>query len=105
MTASFSQAKRPRRWRYTSRRRQVRAHVPEARLLPPVLQPRRPDEAESKYSERYQEWRERLEKVHGLGEIIIAKQRHGPIGAVKLHFDAETTKFDNYLAPDHMPDF
>jgi replicative DNA helicase len=64
---------------------------------------RRPDEAESKFTERYEEWRERLEKVHGLGEIIVAKQRHGPIGAVKLHFDAETTKFDNYMAPDHLP--
>ena len=64
---------------------------------------RRPEEAESKFSERYQEWRERLEKVHGLGEIIVAKQRHGPIGTVKLRFDAETTKFDNYMAPDHSP--
>src|SRR6516225_3098659 len=64
---------------------------------------RRPDEMESKFSERYQEWRERLEKVHGLGEIIVAKQRHGPIGTVKLRFDAETTKFDNYMAPDHLP--
>jgi replicative DNA helicase len=64
---------------------------------------RRPDEAESKFSERYQEWRERLEKVHGLGEIIVAKQRHGPIGSVKLRFDAETTKFDNYMASDHLP--
>ena len=66
---------------------------------------RRPEEAENKYSERYQEWRERLEKVHGLGEIIVAKQRHGPIGTVKLRFDAETTKFDNYMASDHLPDF
>jgi replicative DNA helicase len=41
--------------------------------------------------------------VHGLSEIIVAKQRHGPIGTVKLHFDAETTKFDNYMAPDHLP--
>jgi replicative DNA helicase len=64
---------------------------------------RRPDEAENKYSERYQDWRDRLEKVHGLGEIIVAKQRHGPIGTVKLHFDAQTTKFDNYSAADHMP--
>jgi replicative DNA helicase len=66
---------------------------------------RRPDEAESKFSERYQEWRERLEKIHGLGEIIVAKQRHGPIGTVKLRFDAETTKFENYMASDHLPDF
>jgi replicative DNA helicase len=64
---------------------------------------RRPDEAETKFSERYQDWREQLEKVHGLSEIIIAKQRHGPIGTIKLHFDAETTKFDNYMAPDHLP--
>ena len=64
---------------------------------------RRPEEAEAKFSERYQEWREHLEKVHGLGEIIVAKQRHGPIGTVKLHFDAETTKFDNLMAPDHLP--
>ncbi|MGC2199500.1 MAG: replicative DNA helicase [Stellaceae bacterium] len=64
---------------------------------------RRPDEAENKFSERYQEWRERLEKAHGLGEIIVAKQRHGPIGTVKLHFDAETTKFDNYMPIDHLP--
>ncbi|MBO0736637.1 MAG: replicative DNA helicase [Alphaproteobacteria bacterium] len=64
---------------------------------------RRADESESKFNERYQEWRERLEKVHGLAEIIVAKQRHGPIGTVKLHFDAETTKFDNYMAPDHFP--
>jgi replicative DNA helicase len=66
---------------------------------------RRPDEAESKFSERYQEWRERLEKIHGLGEIIVAKQRHGPVGTVRLRFDAETTKFDNYVASDHLPDF
>jgi replicative DNA helicase len=64
---------------------------------------RRPDEAESKFSDRYQEWREQLEKVHGLAEIIVAKQRHGPVGTVKLHFDAETTKFDNYMASDHLP--
>ena len=64
---------------------------------------RRPDEAESKFSERYQDWRERLEKVHGLGEVIVAKQRHGPIGTIKLHFAAETTKFDNYTSADHLP--
>jgi len=53
-------------------------------------EPRRPfrTETEKQYESAYQEWRERLEKVHGLGEIIVAKQRHGPIGAVKLRFDA-----------------
>ena len=64
---------------------------------------RRPDEAETKFNERYLEWRERLEKVHGIGEIIVAKQRHGPIGSIKLQFDAETTKFDNLMSADHLP--
>ena len=64
---------------------------------------RRPDEAETKFNERYLEWRERLEKVHGIGEIIVAKQRHGPIGSIKLQFDAETTKFDNLMNADHLP--
>ena len=26
-------------------------------------------------------------------EIIIAKQRHGPIGTIKAHFDPNFTKF------------
>ena len=42
-------------------------------------------------------------EVYGLGEVIIAKQRHGPIGTIKLHFEAETTKFDNFIGPDHLP--
>lgn len=36
-------------------------------------------------------------KQHGLGigEVIIGKQRHGPIGTVTLAFNGETTKFSN----------
>ena len=61
------------------------------------------EETEDKFNKRYQEWKEELEKVHGLGEIIIAKQRHGPIGTVKLRFDAQTTKFEDFAASDHVP--
>jgi len=64
---------------------------------------RGPDEPEDKFNKRYQEWKEDLEKIHGLGEIIIAKQRHGPIGTVKLRFDAHTTKFEDFAASDHLP--
>ncbi len=34
---------------------------------------------------------------------LFAKQRHGPIGTVRLHFEAETTKFDNFIGPEHLP--
>ena len=48
-------------------------------------------------------WQERMESVHGLAEVIIGKQRHGPIGAIKLQFAGETTKFSNYAAASQLP--
>jgi replicative DNA helicase len=35
----------------------------------------------------------------GVADIIVAKQRNGPIGDVQLTFLGEYTKFENYL-PD-----
>jgi len=40
-------------------------------------------------------WQEDLEKINNIAEVIIGKQRHGPIGTVKLHFHGDTTKFGN----------
>ena len=65
---------------------------------------RRPEESEDKFNQRYEDWKKRLEQVHGTGEIIIAKQRHGPIGKVTLRFDGATTKFSDYVGRDHLPD-
>ena len=31
--------------------------------------------------------------IQNISEVIIAKQRNGPIGNVKLFFDAEHTRF------------
>jgi replicative DNA helicase len=44
-------------------------------------------------------WQEQMDQVRGLAEIIIGKQRHGPIGTVKLSFNEDITKFGN-LARD-----
>ncbi len=44
-------------------------------------------------------WQEEMDKIAGIAEIIIGKQRHGPIGVVKTHYNAELTKFSN-LARD-----
>jgi replicative DNA helicase len=41
----------------------------------------------------YQKWQEKLERVANKAEVIIAKQRHGPIGNIHFQFDAEFTLF------------
>src|SRR3954454_23466533 len=64
---------------------------------------RRAEESDLKFNERYENWQQRCESAFGMAEVIIAKQRHGPIGTVKLHFEAETTKFDNFIGPERLP--
>ncbi len=65
---------------------------------------RRPEESQDKFDERVVRWNEHMEKVKGLAEVIVAKQRHGPTGKVTLMFNADTTEFSNYSPPDHYPD-
>ena len=44
-------------------------------------------------------WQEIMEKVHGKAEVIIGKQRHGPIGSVELSFEGRFTRFGNLVQP------
>lgn len=51
---------------------------------------------------KWASWRERMDQVYGTAEVIIGKQRHGPIGRVVLSFDANVTRFGNLAKqPSH----
>ncbi|NNE52386.1 MAG: replicative DNA helicase [Sulfitobacter sp.] len=44
-------------------------------------------------------WQEKMERLHGRAEVIIGKQRHGPIGTVDLSFEGRFTRFGNLVKP------
>ena len=39
--------------------------------------------------------------LKGIAEIIIGKQRNGPIGTVRLTFNGQWSRFDNYAGPQY----
>ena len=47
-------------------------------------------------------WQEEMDHVRGKADAIIGKQRHGPIGTVKMSFNADLTKFGNLAREDRF---
>ena len=56
---------------------------------------------DAKTQEVHAAWQADMERVFGLAELIVAKQRHGSTGKVRMRFEAKITKFSD-LAPDQM---
>jgi len=48
-------------------------------------------------------WMEKMEQLHGLADVIVAKQRHGPIGTVTLQFQSEFTRFRDLEREEYAP--
>jgi replicative DNA helicase len=49
-------------------------------------------------------WREEMARVYGLAEVIVAKQRHGSTGKIRVKFDSRITKFSDILDEGYMPE-
>jgi replicative DNA helicase len=49
----------------------------------------------------FADWMTKMSQVSGKAEVIIGKQRHGPVGTVELAFEGQYTRFGN-LARDYM---
>ncbi|HTG37824.1 replicative DNA helicase [Sphingomonas sp.] len=65
-------------------------------------EPKRPVEGDdAKVFEDHQKWHMDMERVFGLAELIIAKQRHGATGKVTLKFEPEITRFSDYAGPQY----
>ncbi len=63
-------------------------------------EPKQPvDGDDPKIHEAHEAWAMDMERVHGLAELIVAKQRHGATGKVRLKFEARITRFSD-LADD-----
>ena len=45
------------------------------------------------------DWQAAMDRVHGKAEVVIGKQRHGPIGTVELSFEGRFTRFGNLVKP------
>lgn len=55
-------------------------------------------------TEEHTQWMERMEKIHGLADVIVAKQRHGPIGTVTLQFQSSYTRFRDLERQEYNPE-
>ena len=44
-------------------------------------------------------WQDEMERLHSKAEVVIGKQRHGPIGTVDLSFEGQFTRFGNLVKP------
>ncbi|HYE29602.1 MAG TPA: replicative DNA helicase [Allosphingosinicella sp.] len=68
-------------------------------------EPKRPLEGDdAKVHDAHQEWVRDMERVYGLAELIIAKQRHGATGKVKLKFESKITRFSDWIDEGYLPE-
>ena len=55
---------------------------------------------DNKTHEAHAAWMAEMERVHGLAELIVAKQRHGATGKIRLRFEPKITRFSDLAEED-----
>ena len=53
---------------------------------------------------RLDEWETRKRATQNLAEVIIGKQRHGPIGTVQLFWNGDYAQFGNLAKEEYLPE-
>jgi replicative DNA helicase len=53
---------------------------------------------------KYEEWNSKYANAAGKAEIIVAKQRHGSTGIIRVRFDGRTTKFSDAADEGYIPE-
>ncbi len=56
-------------------------------------------------SEEHLKWEDEMREVRNQADVIVAKQRHGPIGSVKVAFDPDRTKFSDLEQSGRYTDY
>lgn len=59
---------------------------------------------DAKVHEAHAAWQAEMERVFGTAELIVAKQRHGATGKVRMRFESRITRFSD-LADDSMASY
>jgi replicative DNA helicase len=68
-------------------------------------EPKRPIEGDdAKVHDAHQEWARDMERVYGMAELIVAKQRHGATGKVRLKFESKITRFSDAADDSYLPE-
>ena len=65
---------------------------------------KKPEESEDHFHTRHEQWQDRMAEVFEITEVIVGKHRHGPVGKVKIRFNSQTTKFEDLIENDHIPE-
>jgi replicative DNA helicase len=49
-------------------------------------------------------WQEKMNQVDGTAEVIVGKNRHGPVGVARMAFEDRFTRFSDLAEDDRLPE-